>query len=101
MGWVDESDNQISNIFESNIATIETLTIGCLNFKFSKLTDFDNTSIMIRIQNQLDQELFNPFELAEMLNGHGIPYKLTWIPQAYLSPLTNLQQLISIAYISI
>ncbi|SHF15462.1 hypothetical protein SAMN02745133_01945 [Desulforamulus putei DSM 12395] len=85
--WIGEN-GKYDNLLEIGFDSIESFKILCYYFKFDKLTSVDCTSILMKIQSQLENG-FDPEDFVEYLALRKIKFTLSFVPSTYLTVQGN------------
>lgn len=80
MGWVDNNNQQFTNLLEIEFKKLNSFHCRHYYFKFGEMSEFDRTSILMRLQRYNNQNLFDPFDFVDFLLIRKIPFRLFFIP---------------------
>jgi hypothetical protein len=92
---------EINTLQEVTSCKLSDITIGCFYFSFGTIKEIEQTSILFKIQQYNDQQIFKPEEFVSFLRVRKIPFKLRWIPCHTWSLRKNLKLFLLIAKLNI
>ncbi|OPY64109.1 MAG: hypothetical protein A4E56_00163 [Pelotomaculum sp. PtaU1.Bin065] len=80
MGWVDDKNNKYDILTKTDLKKIDTFEYGYYYFRFGEMTEFDRTSILMKVQSYYDKKVFWPSEFVNYMLNRGIRFKIYYRP---------------------
>lgn len=94
--WVDENNKKYDSLEDIELESIQSFSLFNFYYKFGKMTQFDKTSILFKLQNYYDSRVFDPSDFADYLTLRKIEFKLYFVPAIAAGLSENLKNLIMI-----
>ncbi|MCL6477838.1 MAG: hypothetical protein K6T65_05425 [Peptococcaceae bacterium] len=81
MGWVGDNNQKFNTLIDWDPDELLSFSFGFFYFEFGKMTLFDRTSLLFKIQNFHENKQHDPYELVDYLLLRNIQYRLRFIPK--------------------